>query len=178
MPLNKNQIKTIEKWNPLINIVSEYHKEQWVSNGNILYRLSGDDSIDAVPTQTYNVDPQKFEAIMGTVDHNDTVEASGFFFDAKLASGDKTVSLMIHTSNGVKSVFLIDHELLKKVKPKKDEHFVVGVQRDKRILYNSTRTVGVVCIKDESMAGLLEKYDETFLALDLMRKFNGKFVVK
>lgn len=178
MALKVNEIKAIEKMSPLISVVCRQRKEQWVSDGTLLYRLSADDSVQATPTQTLEVDTQRFDSLMGAINLSDTVEATGFVFDAHLEQGNKSVALMIHTSGKVKSVFLVDTDLLKKVKPKKGETFVVGVKDEKRVLYNSTRTVGCLCIDDSFFSSLMDKYDDMFMALDLMRMTSGTSLTK
>jgi hypothetical protein len=174
--LKANEKKAIEKWETVIVVISRRDREQWISDGKTLYKLSEGDDLDIKPQETHDVDPRRFESIMGAIDPLDEVEATGFTFDAKLKSAKRNVSLMLHTHNGTKSVFLVDTDLLKKVKPKKGERFVVGVKNDKRILYNSTRTVGVVAVNDSFMSKLIENYKEMFMALNLMVQMNGEML--
>ncbi len=170
------QKRAVEKFNPLLVIQCDYLKEIWVSNGKTHYRVEEGETLEATPTQTYNKDAQWFESVMGTIDHNTKVDLTGFTFDANLIEGKGSYSVMLSECNRVKSVFLVDTELLKKVKPKKGETYLVARNREGYILYNSARTIGVHCCKDEQFSKIIEDYGDMFAALLTMIKFKGEMV--
>ncbi len=191
MALTVNQAKHIERMNPLLSIVCKQRREQWVGDKCVFYKIEEGDVrifeeeglefvgkkkttiVKATPAETYILDPTTFDRGMGYVNPKDTLEHTGFHFDAKVESGKVDVSLMIHRSGNIEKAIFVQSENLSKVKPLKGEHYVLGIRSDCTIIYNSTRTIGVSAIEDDKVVEILDKYDPLFKALDFMRKFNG-----
>ncbi len=191
MALTVNQAKHIERMNPLLSIVCKQRKEQWAGDKCVFYKIEEGDArifeeeglefvgkkkttvVEATPVKTFDLDSATFDKGMGYVNPKDTLENTGFHFDAKIESGKVDVSLMIHTSGSTKKAIFVQSENLNRVKPLKGEHYVLGVRSDCTIIYNSTRTIGVSAIEDDKVVEILDKYDPLFKALDFMRKFNG-----
>lgn len=161
------------KFKPMVQVID--HKTKWVTDGITVYQFDDDDVFEKQfdMTRIVRTDKER-QALFGDICPSDTVEETGIVFDMRLDDYKVKAALMLHQRGDIRSLFFVDDSLLGKVRPRKaSDSYRVGLRDTKRVLYNQDMTIGVVCIAEEEVPKVMNRYKDVFIALDTMRIFGG-----
>ncbi len=155
-------------------------KDKWITDARVVYKVDDEDlaMLETKPEPMILTDATKQKSF-GFVNPSDTVEETGIKINMHLENAKIVANLMLHRSGNNLSVFLVNEELMTKIRStKKGATYKVGVRADKRIIHNEEETISILGLDDEIVSTVLDSYKDVFTALSVMYKMDAISLVK